>query len=1270
MATVTKSIGTSSRDYSTITAWEADLDDTNIYTSGDDAVGECYNDSTFVEGSIIDGGSTVGLNSILLIPATSERHDGTADTGVKIQTLSYGGGNDRCILGSTTPTLELRYIEIERNVNAEQALVTIGNNNVFNAGIIRTSTGSANKDFVSMGFGTGYLYNSILYGVTGKGVNTQCLYGATPEIINNTIIAQSSYCLYARDKVNGQANAKIKNNILIANGTSVAVDPGGTTPTSFPDYANNITNYSSFPNGLANLSDHITDIDETQQFVSTVSGSEDYHLASTSDAIGAGEDIVATRSSTINSYYLENTQYDIDGVDRDARGAAWDIGADQAVATVVKTIGTSSRDYSTIIAWEAALDDPIYQTGDDAVGECYDDSDFSGIMTIDGGSSLSSKTLRPAVNEGHDGTSGTGVEIFNGTISVNTNEVYVNQIEINTSTYNTFVPHLRTAGNATGVGLVATRMLVHGNGLSNAGAAVGESTRRLELYNSIVYDCDAVGVSLNVFGRYARVENVTIYGCDSAGLSATDDADLNLRNIISTGNTGDDFNNTYSLGTVNNNLSSDSTASGTGSLVNKSATNQFISIVAGAEDLHLKSGSDAIGAGADLGTSIEGVQYDIDGVDRDARGLAWDIGADQAVATVVKTIGSASRDYSTFVAWEADLDSDIYQTDDDAVGEVYNDSDFTVSSTTVIDTSSGLSSITITTPLSERHDGTAGTGAKLTNTGVNHANVTFFQFADPNIRFEYMEFEFDDYYGYDGLGLWTRIGHNVTNIDINGCLFHSLENGSVSPAGGIYINSNTPDVRVHNNVFITMGYCIRSSYGGNSYFYNNTGYGSSITNRSIVGIDYVNISANVDIRSNIMANFPIDIDTGWTISPTTNATSDSSGQITGITPSDHFVSTVAGSEDLHLLETSSLIGSGQILSSEYSIDINGSNRAAFTGTAWDIGAHQYALTASIGTSSRDYSTITAWEADLDNTAKYGNGSNAVGECYNDSTFAAVGTIDGGGTVGLNSVKLTVATGEHHDGTAGTGAKIVSQANYQGVSGGNTLPVHVSLLEVDYNSFRVAAFSGNGGSGVNQYSRLLLYNGGMYNNLFYFDYYAMNIFNNTIYNFSHVTGAYAIRTTSNSTAYVFNNTVHDLRGNTNGYYLRSGGVNCKNCIASSVEGSGFVYVGTPITSNNLSSDATADDGVGTGHIINVDPVKQFISTTPGSEDLHLVMGSDALNVGADLGNTPEGVQYDIDGYDRTASITWDIGADEAHEIDGEFGYKGFLSYLNRTTLRAG
>ena len=42
MATVTKSIGTVGRDYSTIAGWAADLDDASIYSSGDTAKGECY----------------------------------------------------------------------------------------------------------------------------------------------------------------------------------------------------------------------------------------------------------------------------------------------------------------------------------------------------------------------------------------------------------------------------------------------------------------------------------------------------------------------------------------------------------------------------------------------------------------------------------------------------------------------------------------------------------------------------------------------------------------------------------------------------------------------------------------------------------------------------------------------------------------------------------------------------------------------------------------------------------------------------------------------------------------------------------------------------------------------------------------------------------------------------------------------------------------------------------------------------------------------------
>ena len=65
MATVTKSIGTSSRDYSTINAWEADLNSGSIYSNGDTAVGEMYADSTFTGAtSTIENGSAIGGSAV------------------------------------------------------------------------------------------------------------------------------------------------------------------------------------------------------------------------------------------------------------------------------------------------------------------------------------------------------------------------------------------------------------------------------------------------------------------------------------------------------------------------------------------------------------------------------------------------------------------------------------------------------------------------------------------------------------------------------------------------------------------------------------------------------------------------------------------------------------------------------------------------------------------------------------------------------------------------------------------------------------------------------------------------------------------------------------------------------------------------------------------------------------------------------------------------------------------------------------------------------
>ena len=66
-----------------------------------------------------------------------------------------------------------------------------------------------------------------------------------------------------------------------------------------------------------------------------------------------------------------------------------------------------------------------------------------------------------------------------------------------------------------------------------------------------------------------------------------------------------------------------------------------MSVVEGSEDLHIKTGSDAIGAGADSGTT-NGVNIDIDGSDRDTLGIVWDIGAHEfLIGATEESLGAA-----------------------------------------------------------------------------------------------------------------------------------------------------------------------------------------------------------------------------------------------------------------------------------------------------------------------------------------------------------------------------------------------------------------------------------------------------------------------------------------------------------------------------------------------------------------------------------------------------------------------------------------------------
>lgn len=331
------------------------------------------------------------------------------------------------------------------------------------------------------------------------------------------------------------------------------------------------------------------------------------------------------------------------------------------------------------------------------------------------------------------------------------------------------------------------------------------------------------------------------------------------------------------------------------------------------------------------------------------------------------------------------------------------------------------------------------------------------------------------------------------------------------------------------------------------------------------------------------------------------------------------------------------------------------------------------ITKSVGTTARDYSTITAWEADLDNAAVYTAGDIAIGECYDDSVFNEFVTIDGGGTIGLSKVVLSVEASSRHDGTAGTGARIVCSASVTSdivatVPLAGTDKLTVEWLEINGNNQSFSnnrACISNAGAGAGNvpiYKNLILGNvAGSNANSYGVKGEARDIrlINNIIYNIT-ATGSGRSRIgvvldADDTNGGMFNNTVYRVVGHNAGSAI---GIQCMSSVANTsirnnisaghVSGTGtttcFSYAGVSASSyfNNLSDDASADDGGGTGHVISATLANQFVSTVLGSEDLHLKSGSDAIDAGQNL-SIIGGFSDDIDGISRTG--TWDIGADE-------------------------
>ena len=321
---------------------------------------------------------------------------------------------------------------------------------------------------------------------------------------------------------------------------------------------------------------------------------------------------------------------------------------------------TISRQFATLQVWEDCISAggpctyfPVASASlvaDDRkeIGIAYQDSVFTTTsqVLIDGSTTDATHNivLTAALGNRHNGTAGTGVVLDgldngSGGLRVRDDYTVVEWLELK---------RFRGANGIESVSVIdaanvlLSQLLIHDfddpafNLVGVRGAQNSEFTMR----NSILYDGDDVGVRHAGAGTGpATIENCTIYGMNGVGIQNSTVA-WTVRNTISMGNLSGDFD--IVTGTQSNNISSDATAAGLGSLIFTVAGNQFVSLTPGSEDLHLKVGADAVDAGVDLSAQF---CCDIDWELRPG-GAAWDIGADEfgAVAAVgVPSISSAAN---------------------------------------------------------------------------------------------------------------------------------------------------------------------------------------------------------------------------------------------------------------------------------------------------------------------------------------------------------------------------------------------------------------------------------------------------------------------------------------------------------------------------------------------------------------------------------------------------------------------------------------------------
>ena len=285
----------------------------------------------------------------------------------------------------------------------------------------------------------------------------------------------------------------------------------------------------------------------------------------------------------------------------------------------------------------------IAGTPDSAIitAEIYnDDGTLNESVAIDGFTANSTNYVKITVPsaERHGGLEGVGAAITmtsgaNSSIRLVDTNVILEWMDITCS--------IASASDRSAVFVNAANCIVRNNVIHDVvntdvtgkadGIDVSTSGGGVYILDNIIYKSEKDGIESPATINSTIYNNTCYLNSDNGIDIPAGTGTVDVQNNLCIGNTNGDYAGTYD--TFSKCGSGDATGSEAG-LQSLVATTEWTDPTGTPENLHLKSGAVSIDAGNDLLTT-NGVNFDIDGKDRDADADIWDLGADEFVSVGV-----------------------------------------------------------------------------------------------------------------------------------------------------------------------------------------------------------------------------------------------------------------------------------------------------------------------------------------------------------------------------------------------------------------------------------------------------------------------------------------------------------------------------------------------------------------------------------------------------------------------------------------------------------